>query len=130
MIFGGPTDGDAKVAIPLAQLEQGMMLVESVHIEQIEADGSTPNNIEDLQHVDVPDNNIAVVVMDESVKPKLDIDKNALFSQMKDKFAKDKIHRIKKHWKFSRFKRQIKLWKKVWQPCQKDNYLSRISSMN
>ena len=86
---GAETDGDAKVAIPLAQLEQGMMLVESVHIEQIEADGSTPNNIEDLQLVDVPDNNIAVVVMDESVKPKLDIDKNALFSQMNDKFAKD-----------------------------------------
>merc|ERR1711879_203312 len=83
------TDGDAKVAIPLAQLEQGMMLGESVHIEQIEADGNTPNNIEDLQLVDVPDNNIAVVVMDESVKPKLDIDKNALFSQMNDKFAKD-----------------------------------------
>ena len=83
------SDGDAKVAIPLDQLEQGMMLVESVQIEQIEADGNTANDIEALELVDVPDNNIAVVLMDESAKPKLDIDKSALFSQMNDKFAKD-----------------------------------------
>ena len=78
---------DAKVAIPLSELEQGMMLVESVQIEQIEADGSAPSNLEELELG--PDSNISVVVMDEAAKPKLDIDKTALFSQMNDKFAKD-----------------------------------------
>merc|ERR1719400_2410338 len=64
-----------------------MMLVESVQIEQIEADGSAPSNLEGLELG--PDSNISVVVMDEAAKPKLDIDKTALFSQMNDKFAKD-----------------------------------------
>ena len=81
---------EAKVAIPLSELEQGMMLVESVQIEQIEADGSAaPGSLEKLEVLGVAESNIAVVVMDEAAKPKLDIDKNALFSQMNDKFAKD-----------------------------------------
>ena len=62
-------------------------------------------------------------------KPSSNLEKPST-KALKGKFAKDNIHRIKKHWQFSRFKRQIKLWKKVWQPCQKDNYFSRISSMN
>ena len=62
-------------------------------------------------------------------KPSSNLEKPST-KALKGKFAKDNIHRIRKHWKFSRYKRQIKLWKKVWQPCQKDNYLSRISSMN
>ena len=67
-----------------------MMLVESVQIEQIEADGSGPGNVAELGMMDVvPDSNISVIVMDEAAKPKLDIDKTALFSQMNDKFAKD-----------------------------------------
>ena len=62
-------------------------------------------------------------------KPSSNLEKPST-KALKGKFAKDNIHRIRKHWKFSRYKRQIKLWKKVWQPCQKDNYFSRISSMN
>ena len=57
-----------------------------------------------MQLADVPGvicdgSNIAVVVMDEEAdnqKPKINIDKNKLFSQMNDKFAKD-THNALKH---------------------------------
>jgi len=89
--------------ITLDQLEQGMVPVDSIQIEHIEADGTT-TKINSMQLADVPgvmcdDNNIAVVVMDEeaeSQKPKMNIDKNKLFSQMNDTFAKD-THNALKH---------------------------------
>jgi len=89
--------------ITLDQLEQGMVPVDSIQIEHIEADGTT-TKINSMQLADVPgvmcdDNNIAVVVMDEeaeSQKPKINIDKNKLFLQMNDTFAKD-THNALKH---------------------------------
>ena len=89
--------------ITLDQLEQGMVPVDSIQIEHIEADGTT-TKINSMQLADVPgvmcdDNNIAVVVMEEeaeSQKPKINIDKNKLFLQMNDTFAKD-THNALKH---------------------------------
>ena len=83
-------------AIRLDQLQQGMVPVDAVQIEQIEADGTSR-----LQMSEVTPSitsNISVVVMeeDDTQKPKINIDKNKLFSQMNDKFAKD-THNALKH---------------------------------
>eukprot|EP00092_Neocalanus_flemingeri_P008454 GFUD01009110.1.p1 GENE.GFUD01009110.1~~GFUD01009110.1.p1 ORF type:complete len:2320 (+),score=595.04 GFUD01009110.1:230-7189(+) len=95
----GTTNGP----ITLDQLEQGMVPVDSIQIEHIEADGTT-TKINSMQLADVPgvmcdDTNIAVVVMDEEAdnqKAKFNIDKTKLFSQMNDTFAKD-THNALKH---------------------------------
>lgn len=95
--------GSTNGPITLDQLEQGMVPVDSIQIEHIEADGST-TKIHSMQLADVPgvmcdDSHIAVVVMDEEAdnqKPKFNIDKTKLFSQMNDTFAKD-THNALKH---------------------------------
>merc|ERR1712130_513341 len=66
--------------ITLDQLEQGMVPVDSIQIEHIEADGTT-TKINSMQLADVPG------VM---------CDDNKLFSQMNDTFAKD-THNALKH---------------------------------
>ena len=80
---------DTGMTITLDQLDQGMLPVESVQIEHIEADGATPD-LEKLEIVEMDQSNISVVVAEEvTEKPKLNIDKTKLFSQMNDIFAKD-----------------------------------------
>ena len=80
---------DSGVTITLDQLDQGMLPVESVQIEHIEADGAAPD-LEKLEIVEMDQSNISVVVAEEvTEKPKLNIDKTKLFSQMNDIFAKD-----------------------------------------
>ena len=70
-----------------------MVPVDSIQIEQIEADGITTNinSVNSLADVQAENNiNFSVVVMEEEAeKPKLNIDKTKLFSQMNDIFAKD-----------------------------------------
>ena len=85
-----------ETAITLDQLEQGMVPVGSIQIEQIEADGTT-TNVNSLADQQAENNiNFSVVVMEEEEKPKLNIDKTKLFSQMNDIFAKD-THNALKH---------------------------------
>ena len=90
---------NSETAITLDQLEQGMVPVGSIQIEQIEADGTTTNvnSVNSLADVQAENNiNFSVVVMEEEEKPKLNIDKTKLFSQMNDIFAKD-THKALKH---------------------------------
>ena len=91
---------NSETAITLDQLEQGMVPVGSIQIEQIEADGTTTNvnTVNSLADVQAENNiNFSVVVMEEEAeKPKLNIDKTKLFSQMNDIFAKD-THNALKH---------------------------------
>merc|ERR550519_1699701 len=96
-----PADpNNPETAITLDQLEQGMVQVQSIQIEQIEADGTTTNlDPVNTAEVQAAENNInfSVVVMEEEAeKPKLNIDKTKLFSQMNDIFAKD-THNALKH---------------------------------
>ena len=82
-------ENNSNVTISLDQLDAGMLPVDSVQIEHIEADGASQQSIGDLQLLDVPnmsESNISVVV---TPSPKLNIDKSKLFSQMNDTFAKD-----------------------------------------
>ena len=82
-------ENNSNVTISLDQLDAGMLPVDSVQIEHIEADGAAQGSIGDLQLLDVPnmsESNISVVV---TPSPKLNIDKSKLFSQMNDTFAKD-----------------------------------------
>ena len=81
-----PKEGSATIT-SLDQLEKGMLPVSSVqieHVDSMEEDGAVPEN---LEVVDIP--GISVVVTEEEEKPKLNIDKDKLFSQMNDIFAKD-----------------------------------------
>merc|ERR1712130_47690 len=90
---------DLGVTIRLDQLDEDMTPVDSVQIEEIEADGVTEDTLKDLNIVEVPmSDTIAVVVTEDSSaeKPKLNIDKTKLFSQMNDIFAKD-THNALKH---------------------------------
>merc|ERR1712233_9473 len=89
---------DLGVTIRLDQLDEDMTPVDSVQIEEIEADGVTEDTLKDLNIVEVPmSDTIAVVVTEDSsaLKPKLNIDKNKLFSQMNDIFAKDTHQALK-----------------------------------
>ena len=90
----------SETAITLDQLDQGMVPVGSIQIEQIEADGTTTNvnSVNSLADMQAENNiNFSVVVMEEEAeKPKLNIDKTKLFSQMNDIFAKD-THNALKH---------------------------------
>jgi len=95
-----PTDpNNPETAITLDQLEHGMVQVQSIQIEQIEADGTTTNlDPVNSAEVQAAENNInfSVVVMEEEAeKPKLNIDKTKLFSQMNDTFAKDTHNALK-----------------------------------
>ena len=81
------------------KLEQGMVPVGSIQIEKIEDDGTTTNvnNVNSLADQQAENNlNFSVAVMEEEEKPKLNIDKNKLFSQMNNNFAKD-THNVLKH---------------------------------
>ena len=81
-----PTEASASIT-SLDQLEKGMLPVSSVqieHVENMDVEGAIPDN---LEVVDMP--GISVVVTEEEEKPKLNIDKDKLFSQMNDIFAKD-----------------------------------------
>ena len=81
-----PTEGSATIT-SLDQLEKGMLPVSSVqieHVENMDVEEAIPDN---LEVVDMP--GISVVVTEEEEKPKLNIDKDKLFSQMNDIFAKD-----------------------------------------
>ena len=95
-----PSDpANPETPITLDQLEQGMVPVQSIQIEQIEADGTTTTNSVEMADVAQAENdiNFSVVVMEEEPeKPKLNIDKTKLFSQMNDIFAKD-THNALKH---------------------------------
>ena len=79
-----PTEGLATIT-SLDKLDKGMLPVSSVQIEHVEdmEDMKVPVN---LEVVDMP--GISVVITEEE-KPKLNIDKDKLFSQMNDIFAKD-----------------------------------------
>ena len=79
-----PTEGSATIT-SLDKLDKGMLPVSLVHIEQVQdiEDMKVPVN---LEVVDMP--GISVVITEEE-KPKLNIDKDKLFSQMNDIFAKD-----------------------------------------
>ena len=79
-----PTEGSATIT-SLDKLDKGMLPVSLVHIEHVQdiEDMKVPVN---LEVVDMP--GISVVITEEE-KPKLNIDKDKLFSQMNDIFAKD-----------------------------------------
>ena len=83
-----PTDSSATIT-SLDQLEKGMLPVSSAsvqieHVDNMDMEEAVPDN---LEVVDMP--GISVVVTEEEEKPKLNIDKDKLFSQMNDIFAKD-----------------------------------------
>ena len=82
-----PTVGSATIT-SLDQLEKGMLPVDSVQIEHVDTDGAVPSGKMAVAIIsDMP--GISVVVTEEAEKPKLNIDKDKLFSQMNDIFAKD-----------------------------------------
>lgn len=99
-------------AVTLDQLEKGMIPVDSIRIEQIEADGTTTKINSQINHMDLDDVPVEFegvkVVMDSAevspikasaqlspIKPKSIIDKTKLFSQMNDIFAKDTHNALK-----------------------------------